>query len=72
MKIIIVLVIVAILAGAVSAKNIGPCVGYEHLGAEVYRMWIDEDKDGKVDYYEVYAWNGEKLVFIRREEIEED
>ena len=55
------------------AKTIGPIIwGPERLGAEMYRFGIDKNEDGCIDYYEVRAWNGERLVLLEKEAITDE
>ena len=50
----------------VGCARIGPCVGYERLGCEMYRHWIDADEDGVVDRYDSYMWTGKRMHLYER------
>jgi len=70
MKIILIVlaaaIVTAVLMCSSGCAQIGPCVGYERLGCEMYRYWIDADEDGEVDRYDSYMWTGKRMHLYQR------
>lgn len=64
-------IIVLTIALCSGCTKIGPCIGMDPLGCEMYRWHIDANEDGIVDRYDSYMWTGKKMHLYRRVYVNE-